>query len=64
MQAMVHDACQGYRFRKESGKGGGVPMVFYCDDGAFLSESIAGIQMALDACWVAHGEPRTLKAEL
>ena len=53
MQAMVHDACQGYRFRKESGKGGGVPMVFYCDDGAFISESIAGIQMALDACWVA-----------
>ena len=28
-------------------------MVFYCDDGAFISENIAGIQMALDACWVA-----------
>ena len=51
MQTMVSHACQGYRFRKEGG--GGVPMVFYCDDGAFLSESLAGVQMALDACWVA-----------
>ena len=51
MQTVVSHACQGYRFRKEGG--GGVHMVFYCDDGAFLSESLAGVQMALDACWVA-----------
>ena len=52
MQAIVHDACRGYKFRTRDGKGG-VPMVYYCDDGAFMSESIAGVQMALDACWVA-----------
>ena len=53
MQALVRDACRGYKFRTQQQGGGGVPMVFYCDDGAFLCESIAGAQMALDACWVA-----------
>ena len=48
MQAVVHEAVRGYRFRD-----GGVPQVFYCDDGAFMSETLAGLQMAFDACWVA-----------
>ena len=48
MQALVHEAVQGYKFRA-----GGVPQVFYCDDGAFMSETLAGLQMAFDACWVA-----------
>ena len=31
----------------------GVPQVFFCDDGAFLAETLGGLQMAFDACWVA-----------
>ena len=48
MQELVAEAVRGYRFRE-----GGVPMVFYCDDGAYMAETLAGLQMAFDACWVA-----------
>ena len=30
-----------------------MPQVFFCDDGAFLAETLGGLQMAFDACWVA-----------
>ena len=29
-----------------------MPQVYYCDDGAFLSEDLAGIQLAVDCIWV------------
>ena len=48
MAAMVHEACRGYRFREK-----GVPMAFYCDDGAWLAETPAALQMAFDASAMA-----------
>lgn len=44
MQEMFHKVVVvGYRFGDK-----GVPQVIYADDGAFLAEDIAGIEMEMD----------------
>ena len=48
IQRLVDRAGRGYRFGVEA-----VPQVFFADDGAFLAEDVAGLQMAFDAVWVA-----------
>ena len=48
MQALIHESVHGFKFGDR-----GVTQVFFCDDGAFCSDSLAGLQMAFDAAWVA-----------
>ena len=47
IQETVNQVVAGYRFGEK-----GIAQVIYADDGAFIAEDIAGIQMALDAVWI------------
>eukprot|EP00966_Prymnesium_polylepis_P199182 4615195-Prymnesium_polylepis.1 len=55
IQRTVRQLCKGFDYSNGVHEAGCVPQVFYADDGAFLSDSLWGLQTALDACWwVCH----------
>ena len=49
MQGAVRKLCTGFQFRLAEER---VPQVWFGDDGAFLSESVHGLQLAIDTCWM------------
>ena len=54
MQRTVHKMCKGWTFdqNKTDGTAGTTPELWYADDASFLSDSVAGLQLAFDCCWV------------
>ena len=54
IQGAVSAICEGFDFGPEVGREDErkrVPQVFFADDGAFLSDTQWGMQLALDTCW-------------
>ena len=49
MQRAVNKLCKGFEFRAAGER---VPSLWYCDDGALLSNDIATMQLALECCWL------------
>ena len=49
IQRTVARLASGYKF---TGATGGIPQIFYADDGCFLATNLADLQMAFDTCWM------------
>ena len=49
MQEAVRRLCEGFRFR---GAEASTPQLWYCDDGAFMTNDLHMMQLVLDTCWM------------
>ena len=54
MQKAVTQLCRGFKVRE--GPGGSVPQVYFADDGAFLTNSLADLQAIYDINWIMARE--------
>ena len=49
VQEAVRKLCKGFRFRAA---GKSIPQMWYVDDGAFMCESLADLQLVMDTCYM------------
>ena len=49
VQEAVAGLCTGYRFSATKER---IPQIWYADDACFMSDDLAGLQLALDTAWV------------